>query len=140
MSVTGIRFYYALFFDDKGEFVKFTKFNPHSGYFTHKSGSFEGKYNIDLLKPSVWKYRTFLWDSYYYFYLLHNPDPILINKRVEPILNPELYHTLLETKVARELNDLAKPDWMKLMTPTNILIAVIAIAVIVYFLTGGTIT
>lgn len=132
-----IKLYYALFFDDNGEFIKRIKFKRKDRVFTYE----RKKYNVEIQNATFYPKRFLIFfKSYFYFYNINNPSPLSFEKVVEPVINPELYNIMLETKVARDLNDLHKDFLGKLLTPRNIFIGIILVIAIIYFAQGGSIT
>jgi hypothetical protein len=130
-----IKTYRAWFFDEKGEYLGKKGIPKKNKVFDYN----DGKYNVDLENATykdesvylgLWKKRTF-------FYNVSNSNPIRLDKKSEPIINPELYKIQLETKLARDLNDLAnKGGLSKFLTPFNILLGV-AVIVVIYLLASG---
>lgn len=104
MSLTNIKLYYAKIFDEKGQFIKNQRFAPYNNVFSYKNKS----YNIILKDISYFDIKGILWTNRYYFYNLSNPNPLILDKKCEPVLSPELYNIMLETTTAQKLNDLSK--------------------------------
>jgi len=123
MSLTNIKLYYSKFFDEKGQFIKNQRFAPYSKVFSFKDKS----YNVDLRDASYFDSKGILWTNRYFMYNLSNPDPLILNKKMEPIISPEIYNIMLETKTAQKLNDLSKPRF-NLNFKTLIIIGVVIVA------------
>lgn len=127
---------YALFYDDKGEFLGRAKYKKWDSLI--KVG--KRRYNIIKEKATITKIKGLFFDKEYTHYNYNNPNPMLLDKKQEPIYNAELYNIQLDTKVMRDLNNLAKKSLAELLTPINILIGLIVIGVIIYLATGHSIT
>lgn len=125
----------ALFFDENGDYLGSKTFKRSEKIFKYKKNS----YNIDLKYSSFRNINVIpiLWDRKDYYYNIGNSNPVLIDKKSEPIINPELYNIMLETKVARDLNDLSRKGLADFLTPRNILIGLIVVGAIIYFASGG---
>lgn len=129
--------YYACLNDERGEFIKFIKFNMFDTTFKYKSRC----YNVLKNKSSCLKIKGLLFNNFYYFYTINNSNPFVFDDKQEPILNSEIYNALLETKVINDINEISKDNFLlKLLNPKNIIIGLIILAVIIYFANGGTIT
>lgn len=130
------RKYKAIFYDDKGNYAGIKGFNRKEKSMDYGKGT----YNIDL-NCSYFDRKAFFHDKRYYYYSLNNPNPVLMNKKAEPILNSESYNIMLKTKVLRDLNELSKGSGLgDLLTPRNIIIGLAIIGIIIYFATGNKIT
>ncbi len=136
MSFTGIKVNRGVIYDENGKSIKIKTFRPLSKFFSWDTRS----YNIDLHNGSWFKVRGLMWDTYYYHYRVDDPNPLVIKTQVQPIMNSDLYNTMLETKVTRDINNLAKSKLSQFLTPKNIIIGLAIIGIIVYFARGGTIT
>jgi hypothetical protein len=125
----------AWFFDKKGEYHGKKGFKKHDRTFKYGKGSFnvdfqESSYKEDVPVPFLWRRRT-------YFYNTENSNPIKLDKKAEPRLSPELYNINLETKVARDLNDLAKKGILSFLNPKIIIILLVGGAIAYYLFSGG---
>jgi len=127
----------ALLFDDRGELLAKKSFRRKDDFFTYDG---ERKFNIILQNTTAFEKFGILWNTKYYFYNINNPNPLVLNKKLEPILNSKIYNVMLETKVARDLNDLTKSTLSQLMTPKNIIIVLAILGAVYYFSSGGTLT
>jgi hypothetical protein len=131
MSITGTKKRIACFYDDKGEFLDKKSFSK-----TAKTLDYDNKtYNVFQDNATITKIKRWYWDLELYHYNINNPNPMVLNKKLEPILDAEMYNIQLKTKVARDLNDLANPGF-KLNWKTG-LIAVAVIVIIYMVATGG---
>ena len=128
--------YKAVFFDDRGEQVGTKKFDRKDAHFKYNDGA----YNIAIKESTMFEVKGFFFDKRYFQYNLNDPNPILLDKKREPIINARLYNINLETKVARELNDLDKSDFERLFTFKNIIIVLAILGAVYYFASGGKIT
>lgn len=52
--------------------------------------------------------ECFLWTEHEYFYNIDSPDPLVLDKKVEPKVNSALYDTMLDTSMLRELLAMSK--------------------------------
>jgi hypothetical protein len=126
----------AIIYDKKGNWYKTVNITHKHNFFYVKDRA----YNI-ILEGSYFRIKGVLWNTDYYFYNIDNANPYIFDKNGLPVLNTILYNVNLKTEVAKKLNDANKYGWLsELMTPRNIIIGIILIAVIYYFSTGGTIT
>lgn len=124
----------AWFFDAKGEYHGSKSFSKHAKNFKYGVGS----YIVNLKatnkrdKPiiALWHRRTF-------YYNLDNPNPLILDKKGEPLIDPEALNINLETKVLRDLNDLANDNFSKYITPKNIILGLVVIGLIIYLATGN---
>lgn len=117
MSITQIVRRIAYFYDDKGRFVGKKTFRKTDSLITFQGRKFNVNYN------ATWTYfNRWYWDLEVYQYNLNNPDPFLLNKKCQPLMSSEQYNIQLETKVARDLNDLAKGNFLANLNWTYILI------------------
>lgn len=131
------RVYKAIFYDDKGDFVEVKQFSRKEKTFK----AFGNKsFNINL-NASYFDRKHFFFDKRYFYYNINNPNPILMNKKAEPIMDSESYNVNLETKVLRDLNELSKgKGWLSNLSTQQIIIILAIIGAIIYFATGGKIT
>jgi len=131
MSITGIKKRIACFYDDKGEFLGKISFDKTSSTFDYGNRS----YNVFHDDATVTKIKRWYWDLELYKYNINNPNPMILNKKCEPILDAEMFNIQLKTKVARDLNDLTNPGFK--LTWKTALIGIIAIIIIYMVATGG---
>lgn len=115
MSITNITKRIGAFYDDKGEYIGKKGFSK-----TDKSFDFaQGSFNVVPEKVTYTEVKRWYWDVHIYHYNINNPNPFNFSKKVEPIMDAELYNIMLKTKIARDLNDLAKGnrwDWLNFKT------------------------
>jgi len=134
MVITDIKKYYALIFDKKGNYLKKIKINRKDSTFKYGNK----RYNIILNDVSWFKRKTILFNHYYYFYNINNPMPLNILSNIEPVMDSELYNIMLDTKVAKDLNNLPFSFNMDMLkNPKIIFIIIIIVIAIIYFSTGG---
>ena len=122
MSITNIKRRIAVFYDDKGEQIGRKGFSK-----TAKLVNFQDKAFNVYHEASSTLYKRWYWDINQYHYNINNPNPLILNKKCEPVLDSEVYNVQLKTKVMRDLNDLAKGNFN--ISPKMIIICVIIIAV-----------
>lgn len=128
MSVTNIKRRVAVFYDDKGEQIGRKGFSK-----TAKLVYFQDKAFNVFHEASSTLYKRWYWDINQYHYNINNPNPLILNKRSEPILDSEVYNVQLKTKVIRDLNDLAKGNLT--LSPKVIIIGLIVIVAIYMIVT-----
>lgn len=126
-----MKIYRALFFDERGKFLKSKKFNPLKQLIQFKDKT----YNIDLKNASYIEEKNFFNTRYTYFYNISNPNPLILDKKADAILNPELYNVMIETRVTQKLNDLYKSSLSDWLTPRNILIFLIVAGILYWLIT-----
>lgn len=126
---------YAWIIDDKGEPMDFLNIGK-GDTFNYKHGKKTGTYNILIKEATMIKANTPFAKRRIFFYNVNNPNPLKLDKKLQPLLTPEQYKIQLETHILSELNNLANDGIGKYLTFKNILIALIVIAVIIYVATG----
>lgn len=130
-----IDIYKGIIFNEKGDDIKIKAFRKNADLFHW--GNPTRKYVIDLLGGSSFKIKGFIWNNIYYQYQKDNPLPYSRKKMSEPIINSDLLNTVIENRVARDLNNLSKSGLQQLLTFKNIIIGLAVIGVIWYFASGG---
>lgn len=132
-----ITLYKAFFFNERGEFLGKKGFSKFKRSFVFK----EGRYNTDLKEASYFISTTIplLIKSKIYFYNISNPSPLKLDKKAEPILNPDTFNTIIETKVIKDINNLPNKSLGDLLTPQNLLIGLVVIGILYYLLSGGSV-
>lgn len=131
MSITAIKKRIAIFYDDKGEQIARKGFSKTANTITYGNRSF----NVFHDKASTTLIKRWYWNVEQYHYNINNPNPFMLNKKCEPILDSENYNIQLNTKVARDLNDLSKKGFN--LDLKTILIGLGIIAVAYLLLSGG---
>lgn len=77
-------------------------------------------------------------DDYIYIYRIRHPDPISFKGGVfMPVMDAEAYKTRLESKLVQDLHKVAMGGWN--INWKWILLIAVALIVIYYFISGGTI-
>lgn len=132
------KLFYAKFFDEKGDFIGNKKFNKFDSSFKFK----KRRYNIERQKGSYYETSSipFILFKRFYIYNINNSNPIKLDKKSEPIIEPEIYNTIIESEEAKKLNNLHNKGFLAQLDFKIVLIALGIIAVGIYFLRGGTIT
>lgn len=126
--------YAGWFFNEKGEYDGIKGLSKNNKDLIYK----KGRYFINLSASYIeWTVIPFLWKKIRYFYNVNNSHPITLDKRAEPPISPELFDVMMETKLARDLNNLSKSGLGELLTPRNIIIAIVVVGIIIYLATGG---
>lgn len=132
MAITGIKKRVACFYDDKGEFLGKKGFSKTAKILEYRGGS----YNIFQEGATFTTLKRWYWDVEQYHYNINNPNPFLLNKKAEPIIDSEIYDIQLKTKVARDLNDLSKKSWLASLDFKTVII-ILAIIVVIYMIATG---
>jgi hypothetical protein len=120
--------YKAWFFDDGGKYVDTKWFPKHIEHFKYKDKSFIFKSD----NPTYIEEKGLFWNTRFYLYPLNNPAPIVLGKKDKPIITSTDFNTILESELAKKLNDLSHGGLGKFLTMKNIIIGAVAIGV--YFL------
>ena len=132
MSITNITKRIAVFYDDKGEEIGKKSFSKTDKTFKYKGRSYNN-YHDEATFTTI---KRWYWDIELYHYNINNPNPMVINKKVEPILDSETYNVMLETKVIRDLNNVGAKGLLANITPLQIIIGVVILVVVYLFATG----
>lgn len=125
----------AHFWDERGEYHGKTSFNKNDKIIKYGGGA----YNVDIKRASRYLSDVFplVWDRYNYTYNIGNPNPVILDKKGEPLMDPKLYQVELELRLAKQLSDLSDGGLMKFLTLKNIAIFVIGGVIVYYFATGN---
>lgn len=118
--------YIAQFWDEKGNYIGSTSFNRLKKTLKYKNKI----YHIKIKEGSYYKRKNLslgLVDKTYYQYNISCSDPLIMDKKVEPKINPEDYNTMLETSVIRKLNNINnnifdKIDFKKVLIGLGVLV------------------
>jgi hypothetical protein len=129
MSITGIKKRIACFYDDKGDYLGSCGFSKTEKHFEYENRRF----NVFHDNVTYTKFSRWYWDVEIYHYNINNPNPLDLKKKVEPIFDAEMYNIQIKTEVAKKLNDLANPSWLKNLSFGTIALFVI-IAIVGYML------
>lgn len=124
----------AWFWDERGEYHGARAFSKNDKTFKYSKGRYivnlKASFKEDWPIPLIWKRKTYQYD-------LKSSIPRKLGDGPEPPITPEQFDINMDTKVLRDLNDLAKGDGLlKYLTPKNIAIALIIGVVIWYISTG----
>lgn len=136
MSITNIKKRVACFYDDKGEYIGKKSFSKTAQTFKFNNKAFNIYHGDDTFLVTSTLIKRWYWDIELYHYNINNPNPIILNKKAEPILDSEMYNIQLETKVARDLNDLSKGGLFDNLNMKTVFILII-IGAIVYLVASG---
>lgn len=134
MGLLGFTLRKAWLFDDRGEYLDKQWFSKHSNDFRYKDKSYIIKHN----NPTYLEFTGIFFNTRFYMYNVNNPEPIMLGikgARV-PIISSTDFNTILESSVAKRLNDLAKGGLFDGLTIKKALIG-IGIAVIGYLAFTG---
>lgn len=132
MGLNLFKITYAKIWDEKGEFLKNVKIKPKKKLFNYDDKSF----NIKLKDASYYNDNKLFYNRRFYQYNVDCPDPIKINKKVEPLINSDDYNTMLETKQLKKLNELEKKGLFGNLDFKTIL-AIGAVIVVGYLILTG---
>lgn len=127
-----IKVFRGMLFNDKGEFLDKVNFKKRDDTFKKKNKS----YNV-IWGASSFILKGYIVDRKYYFYNVNNPNPVQIDKKAEPIINSDIYNSLLETKVIREMNKLDQKGLGEFLTPKNVIFGLVILGVIYYLASGN---
>lgn len=129
-------------------------FTRHFAVFYDEAGNFHGKKRISkdtvtfkycgrayIFRPkqsSYFKNWNVLWNTKYYSYNLDNPEPLQIRQGYEPVMTATDFNNISDTAVMKDLISLSRENWLtKLLTPTNMIILGVIIAVLWYMNSNG---
>lgn len=133
----------AVIWDTNGEVADIVGFNKKHETFKWATPTDIKSFVIDPKHASHFRRKGILFDTRYTQYDKDNPLPLEVKQTHKPIINSSILNSLLETKVMKELNDLAKglSGFAQFFSnPRNLIIMGIIVVVGVYFLSGGTLT
>lgn len=139
-SFTGLKYHVANFYDDSGAFI-----GSHVFKRSFKMGlpekTFTYKKRTYFIDPSSSRSAScsFPWiaDIYSYTYHFDNPFPFTFNRSVAPIMRSDDLQDQLGSKVLRDLNRVRQGGLSDLLTLKNITIFIVIVAVIYFFMNGG---
>lgn len=124
----------AIIFDDTGRYLYKKSFASSQKVFSHN----ERSYNVNT-KASYKETRFFFITMREYYYSLDDPNPLVLDKKCQPIYDASMYNKSLLTKVLTEANNMKKPAWMSIFNPAVIgtitMGTIVMMVVIGYFLT-----
>ena len=138
----------AIFHNDKGEFIKSVGFPRNT-----KKFFWEKKAYVVHKDATRRRLRGFLglWDTDEYLYNIKNTHPIVLDekplvtlnmnggeKEYCQVINSEELYAMLETKLAQDLNNIARRKSLKdLLTGKNLIIAGVVIVAVLFIANGG---
>lgn len=125
--------YFGMFWDENGEYLGKQPFKRHQKEFKFKNGT----YLVKLKEGSYFERKGIFINKRYYLYNIKQSHPIKMNNKSNHYIDPEDFSTLLETNQLKKLNDVNKKGLQDLLTPKNIIIAIVVIAGFVLLSTGG---
>lgn len=133
-----MKLFYAKFFDSRGDFIGNKKFNKFDTHFSFK----KRRYNIEMQKGSYYETTSipFLLYKRFYIYNLADSNPIKLDKKSEPIIEPDIYNTIIESEEAKKLNNLHNKGLLSKLDFKTVLLLLGIMAIAIYFLRGGTIS
>ena len=129
---------YAIIKDNYGNTIKEKKIQRAEEKFLYNDRT----YNVIRLKTYHDNIKHLFFTDYRYFYNVNNPNPLSFNnkgKNFAPILDGEIYTRLLENEIIIKLNTV-KSNFLKNLTPMQIILGICIIGAIIYFITTGEVT
>ena len=129
MSITRIRKRVAVFYNNRGDEIGSKGFSRSQAIIKFDGGSYNSP-NCFTERISYTTFYRWYWDVDTYHYILGNPNPVQLDKRGEPLINSDVYHTLLENKRMLELNELSKPKSILLNWKFLLIFGIVALIVI----------
>lgn len=104
----------AIIFDDTGRFLYRIKFKNNQSVVTYD----ERSYNINTKASHKETHFRFFVNFVFrdYYYSLNDPNPLILDKKCEPIYDARMYNKTLFTKVLTEANNMVRPAWMNLIS------------------------
>jgi len=130
-----VTFNYARLHDAKGMHIKDVYFQSEQETFKYKDNA----YNIRLKDVTYTEQKGLIFKKRFYYYNINHTEPLILTAPIHSIIEPKLYNVMLETSQAQKLNDLSKKGLLSLLTPKVIIIGLVAIGVIIYLASGGSI-
>ena len=127
----------AIFFDKKGEYHGAKRIRKNDEVIKYGEKTFN--FNPDNTKHRI--IGLFSTTDYYFFNVENTDGLILEGKPTVNVLNPSLYNIYLENDLARKLSDTGKGGLLKILSenPQMVIVGLVVVAVIIYFVTGGSI-
>lgn len=121
--------HYAVFYDDNGNYHGRKRIKKDSSVFSYCGRS----YVFRPFHSTFFKDTGMIWKTRYYHYHVNNPEPLIIKQNYKPFMTASQFNIVIETDALKKLNDLANESLLsKIFTAKNIIIGLIAIAII-YF-------
>jgi hypothetical protein len=126
--------HYALIFDDTGHEISKVRVKYSKPHFKFKTFS----YNFKPNDTSFFKIKGFWGNKKYYFYNINNPDGLLLKSSgVIPIIDSEVYTSILENTHIKDLNALADGGFWAFIKKYWWLILIILIGAGVWYYFSG---
>lgn len=126
----------ALFYDDLGHFVGSKTLKYNEPYFEYGGGV----YNFLPEKSTFFKLRTLFKTTKYYQYNIHDPMPLLLDKKLSPVIHPTTYKTILDSDLVKKLNPKKLNLWDLIGGWKGLIIIIIILGLLYYFTNGGSLT
>lgn len=133
IPISDICKHYAVFYDDLGVLVGRKKISYRDETFSYK----EKTYNFLPKESSYFKVAKPLRYEKHYFYNLNDPNPILLDKKHEPLMRSDVYKTVLDNDLVSQLNNLKKNKFLAWLMQPKVLITIAVVGVLLYFLLSG---
>lgn len=128
--------HYAVFYDDNGLYVGKKKIKWKDKFFSWNNRS----YNFLPDDSSFFKVTRILSSQRYYFYNVNNAMPLVLDKKLEPVLDNSAYKSILDSDLVKKLNP-KKSNFLEFFGSWKGLLLLLVIgAAAYYFLSGGSLT
>lgn len=126
----------AVFFTDDGSFLGSKKVK-----YRERTFSWRGRtYNFLPDKSSFFKVPRIIFSTKYYFYNFNNAMPLVLDKKLEPVIDNGAYKSVLDSDLVKKLNPSKNPLLDLLFSWKGLVVLCVVIFLIYYFSTGGTIS
>lgn len=127
--------HYAVFYDDHGRYLGQKRLKYREKYFSWRGRAF----NFLPYDSSYLKRTGILKTVKYYHYNFNNANPLLLDKKCEPILSNDTYKAILDSDLVKKLNP-KKAGFLEMIGWKGILLGLVVVFAIYYFASGGTLT
>lgn len=128
--------HFAVFFDDNGIYLGKKRIKWTNYHFSWRGKTF----NFLPADATFFKDSRFFSTRKFYPYNINDPNPLLLNKKCQPVIRSDVYKTILDSDLVTKLNP-KKLNIIEMLGGWKVIIAILIIgAVIYYFASGGTIT
>ena len=100
------------------------------------------RFNFSITDVIIFRIKGIFRNKFYLFYDIDNPDPLTLDKNnLKPkYISSDIYNTIIETEIIRQANNRGLGSIIDLIKPQYIIIGLIIVGVIIYLMSGGSIT
>lgn len=126
----------AVFFDDSGLFLGKKKIKWKEKFFTWNGRA----YNFLPEQSSHFKIIRILRSTKYYLYNVNDAMPLILDKKLEPVVDNSAYKSILESDLVKKLNPKKNSLLEFLASWKGVLFLIVVGALIYYFASGGKVT